>query len=387
MRAKGRGADRSFRHGRALLLGALTLLGACAGPADGRRAGNANPAPDGVSGDERLVEPEILRHYVKQLREYIDALLILNSPNALDWKKGKRTLEILSPFHVFDEDPELIERFRNGSDPARRELGRRGVALHSIMVFYDPFDRKRWEDARKALLALGEPGKVLITRTLIGILLNGQYQNVWVHIRYNLVETGPFALETVVAVANEVAKRTPANMPVFRFDDLTQLLLVIIGFGDLGRPHFRPFATHPKANVRRAVSKALGEALDDVSLPTLIGYVERDPDWTVRTQAAQALGRMKTVWKEAGKVLTARLYKERDRTVRGELLLAIGDLNYYPAIPDLMKALKIPSLRTTEKVMIALYRITGYRANRKEKWQAWYKERYPDWLRRRLNRP
>ena len=86
-------------------------------------------------------------------------------------------------------------------------------------------------------------------------------------------------------------------------------------------------------------------------------------------------------------MLRAQLYKERDRTVRQELLLAIGNLDYYPAIPDLMKALDLPSLRSAEKAMIALYGITGYRTNRKAKWLEWYKVMYPAWLEERRNRP
>ena len=334
-----------------------------------------------------MVEP-MIRGYVQRLREYTAALLLCNSLRPDEWNESRRLLKVLQPFHVFDDDRALINRFLMGDDAARKELGKRGTALDAMNVFsrtYDQDSKKEWNRARITLLAMGEPGQVLLTRVLLGMLLNGQFRNLWVHVRTQLVETGRPALDTTVAVARELAKDTPADKPVFRSDDLTQLLLVILAFPE-GRPVIEEFASHAKPNLRRVTTAALGESLDPWGLPILIRLLSEDPDWVVRTSAAEALGRMKTASRQAGKTLVARIYKERDRTVLQAVLLAIGDLDYADGIPDLMKVLEHPRLTTAEKAMIALSRITRLRIRSKLKWLEWFRKDYERWKRRHGNR-
>ena len=122
MRSENRGSDRRFRLGRAFLLGALALLSACVAP--GRGVDTRPSTPEEAAAGGIPVQPEILRFYLKQLRHYIDTLLILNSKDPSDWETARNKLRVLSPFHVFDEDPQLIHDFLKGSDDARRELGR-----------------------------------------------------------------------------------------------------------------------------------------------------------------------------------------------------------------------------------------------------------------------
>ena len=375
-----RSPDRRFRLGRAILLGSVTLLAAC------------SPSKQSLEREEqekafRLSEAAF-RGYVQQLREYTAALLLCNSLTPRDWNESRRLLKVLQPFHVFDDDRALIGRFFKGDDVARRELGKRGTALDAMNVFSrkdTKESKKEWDRARITLLALGEPGQVLLTRVLLGMLLNGQFRNVWGHVRYQLVETGRPALETTVAVARELAKNTPADKAVFRSDDLTQLLLVILAFTE-GRPVIEEFASHAKPNIRRVTGAALGESFYPWGMPILIRLLSEDEEWMVRTSTAEALGRMTVASRQAGKALVARLYKERDRTVLGAVLLAIGNLNYADGIPDLMKVLEHPRLTTAEKAMRALYRITGLRITSKLKWQEWYREYYEDWKRKRGRR-
>src|SRR5204863_1236367 len=157
----------------------------------------------------------------------------------------------------------LIKQFKAGSETARKELARRGVMLRSMLIFGSgPYDRAKWEEARRTLMDSGEAGQVLLVTKLLRMLLNGQNQELWPHIRFTLVECGPVAAETTAGLARQLADVAPSNTPVFHMDDLVQVLLALIGFGDSGRPALEELAKHPKPNVRRAAARAIGEARD-----------------------------------------------------------------------------------------------------------------------------
>src|SRR5439155_11027739 len=124
------------------------------------------------------------------------------------WEQASRQLNLLPPsYHVFDEDIDLIAKFRAGNSEARTELGRRGRILSALMVFPQPYDKTRWEEAQKTLMDAGEPGQILLSTTLIDILMNGQFQELWDHVRASLVETGPVAFETLVGWARAQVER------------------------------------------------------------------------------------------------------------------------------------------------------------------------------------
>jgi hypothetical protein len=361
-------------RGRFLVLILPLILSACQA---------ASPSAKSKPAEESKVDTTTLVQYNKNLQQYIDAMLLCGSTLPADWEEAKRRFDLLHPFFVFKEDPELVRDFKSGSAAARQELARRGVILRSMLVFVSgPYNRAKWDDARKTLMDSGEVGQVLLCTTLLKMLLNGQNQELWPHVRFTLVESGPVAMETTIALAKEVADRTPAETAVFAMDDLVQLYMVLIAFGDGGRPALEEHSRSPKLNVRRSVARAIGDSKDGSAVQILI-RLQEDSDWMVRMAAASAMGQMSPVRSIAGPALVGRLAKERDGLVYRTTLRSIGDLMYADAIPDLVKVLDVPSRETVEKAMEALYIITGEKFLRKDQWVEWYRTRYEDWKKRR----
>ena len=355
----------------------VLALGACS-------SAGSDAAKD--KNDPGKVDLNLLRQNSRNLQTYIDAMLLAGSAQPSDWAESKKQFDLVHPFYVFQEDPALIRQFKGGSELARKELGRRGMLLRSVQVLGSGYDRGKWEDARKTLMDAGEAGQVLLCTSLLGMLLNGQNMTIFPQIRFALVESGPFALETTVGLAKELAVQTPADTAIFKMDDLVQVLMVIIGFGDAGTPALEEFSKHGKPNVRRCVARAIGESKDGSAIQTLIRMLQ-DSDWTVRMSATQAMGQMGSMRSVAGPVMVGRLGQEKDGLVFRATLRAIGDLLYADAVPELMKVLELPSRETLEAAMGALYIITGEKHLRREQWYEWYRTRYPDWKKKHSAKP
>ncbi len=360
---------------RGSAFGLLLALASCA------------PSSSGSGGDPRSEAPEpdleMMRQYSRNLQQYVDAMLLCGSTQARDWEDAKRQFDLLHPLYVFKEDPQLIKDFRAGGEAARKELARRGVLLQSMLVFgKGTYDRAKWEEARKTLMDAGEPGQVLLATTLLKLLLNGQYQELWPNLRFTLVASGPVALETASGLARQLAQNAPSNTPVFHMDDLVQILIVVISFGDAGRPTVEELTRSPKPNVRRAVARAIGEARDGSAAPSLI-MLMADPEYPVRATAAEAAGALASAKLTLGPALVDRIGKERDSKVLEKVLRSIGDLYYGDAIPDLMKVLDVPSREIAEAAMQSLYIITGFKHTKREQWTEWYRTGYADWKRKK----
>ena len=362
----------------ALVLGAASslLTASCSSP---------RSDPENDPNDPGKVDLEVLKRNSRNLQEYIDAMLLAGSPQPADWAESKKKFDLVHPFFVFQEDPELIRQFRAGSVSARKELGRRGTLLRSVQILSSGYDRLKWEEACKTLMDAGEPGQVLLCTTLLGMLLNVQNIQIFPQIRFALAESGTFALETTVGLAKELAAQTSATAAVFKMDDLVQVLMVIISFGDKGRGPFEEFAQSSKPNVRRCAARAIGESRDGSALGVLLRLLS-DSDWTVRMSATQSMGQMASVRSQAGPALVERISKEKDGLVFRATLRAIGDLLYADAIPELMKVLELPSRETLEAAMGALYIITGEKNLRREQWYEWYRTRYPEWKRKHASK-
>jgi hypothetical protein len=219
--------------------------------------------------------------------------------------------------------------------------------------------------------------------TLLQMLLNGLNQPMWAHLRYHLVAAGPVALETAQGLADRLVADLPAETPIFKIEDLTQVLLVISGFGDAGLPYLQGLAAHEKPNVRRTVARALGEAREAGSVDLLEGLLRDSRDWTVRAAAAESLGRMVPERARAGAALAGRIGKEKDLLVLRMVVRALGELGYADGVPALMQVLEVPSRDLVDGAMLALVQITGERLARKELWQEWYRTQHADWRRGR----
>jgi hypothetical protein len=324
------------------------------------------------------VDLQFVRNSSKTYDEYVAALVRCNSALPADRAQAVRAFETLHPFCVFKDDPDLIRRFRSGDEAARVELGRRGTLLTNQAVFFRPYDGAKWDEARRAMMASEPGGPDILVWTLLQILLSAQYRDARVHVRYTLVQAGNPALEMAVALVRSLADRS-ADTAVSSVEDLIQLAVLLIEFGDRGRPHVEDLSRHRTANVRRGMAGGIGEAMDVASAKVLGRLVSEDPEWVVRAAAADAAGRMGPARKTLGPTLVACLGKEKDQGVLRRILQAIGEMHYEEAVPDLMKMLETPNLVTAEKAMYALYRITGEKLTRKEDWQSWYVKKYPLW--------
>jgi hypothetical protein len=354
----------------------LAGLSACSSPNY-----NQAPIPPILPPDQgaAAMAVEFAKISIKQLREYVDALVLCGSPVPSDWAEARQRLDVMHPFHVFKEDPRLIAGLRGGDEPSRRELARRGGLLRAMLTFSGKHDRVKWDQARQTLLAGGEAGEALLSTVLLQLLIDGAARDNWEHLRYQIVETGKPALDTTIALAKAIAANVPAESAVFPHDDLTQLFLVLIASGDAGRGAVEEFSRHEKPNVRRCMAESIGEARDDLSAATLAKYLSSDPSWIVRAAAAEACRRMGPSKRLLGPQLTDRVSKEREGYVLRRVLRAIGDIGWAEGVPALIAALESPSLETAESAMAALYVLTGERFLKREKWVEWYRTRYPAW--------
>lgn len=343
-------------------------------------------APSAPRPDSRavLTEPGVLLEYSKLIQDYIAALLLLNSANPADWKEAKVKLESLA-FGYFDDDRLLIEKYRMGtpeeSEIARKELGRRGRMLDLVLVFSRPYAPATWENARRELMALAIDGDApaFLTISLLKILMNGQFREVWAPIRYQLVEVGDVALETTAEMARMKADATPET-PIWKQVDLVQLIMVLVSFGEKGRPTLEALAKHRVWNVRKAVAKAIGDSTDLGDAGILVDYLKNDLEWQVKATAADSLGQLRAGRETLGPILVERMKAERDGFVQHAILRAIGRIQYLGAIPHLMNVIDVPNFETAGVAMEALFALTGERLTTALQWQRWYRETYPRWI-------
>lgn len=360
--------DRLFRAAPALLLSGISLATGCA---------TEPPPPEKAPPTLNL---ETMRQLARVRQQYVDALLLCGSASLRDWEQAKRQLELLPPgYRIFDEDPDLIKRFRAGDEKARTELGRRGRILNDLAVFSKGYDKSAWEKAQKELMEEGLPAQILLATVLVEILINGEFAEDWDHVRTVLVEIGTVGFETIEGWARALIESTPADAPIFRIEPLTQSIVAIIWFGEKGRPLIEEFSRSPKPNVRRGCARAIGEAMHAPSAPILVRLLSQDPEWIVRTMAATALGKMAGAKAPAGQALVDALKKEKERLAVRAILESLGMLKYEDAVPELIKALDHPHIEIANQAMQSLYHITGQRLAKKEQWLQWYATDYPRW--------
>ncbi|MBI4565293.1 MAG: HEAT repeat domain-containing protein [Planctomycetes bacterium] len=350
---------------------ALLFMDASCGPA----RTEPDPAPEPV-----MITSEDLKPVTQVYRDYVAALIKLNSPQMIDRVEGLRKLESLRPYAYFADDRELIARASKGDEPARRELARRGECLNALFAFWGPPNPETWNAARRRIVELGQDAHVVLITVLYRMLLNGQFRAAWPAIRFQLVELGDESLRTAAALLEAKAKTTPATI-IFKEDDLNQLGMVVLGFGAKGEAAFETFARADNFNVRKSMVRAIGEARVSERADLAVRMLQSDPEWVVRAQAAWALGRLTAAPDRARAALRTALDGEKDVQVRGYIAEALGTLDDVDAVPELIRALG-GGYETVERAMDALRRITGERFSKVSEWTAWFRTRHPEWRER-----
>jgi hypothetical protein len=356
----------------AALLVAATLAGCASAPP---------PAESATAQGGTTVTPEMLKPLTDAYREFVASLLQLDSVMPQDRADALRKLQA-SGYGYFPDDKSLIQKAAAGDDAARRELARRGNLLDAMFVFWGKVDLPKWNDARKRIVALGQDARVILVNTLLRMLLNGHMREQWPQIRFQLIAVGDDAYVTAEALFKAKVERTPHDTPIFHKDDLVQVLLVILGFGEKGRPVIEEGSRSPKVNVRRSVAVALGEGRATEFVGLLGDLLKKDTDWKVRSDAAVALASIRDR-AAAGTILLQAFKAERDRNVRRLIAESLGALVYADAVPTLVQALDVPDYEFVERVMFALFRITGERFMNSDEWRTWYAKEYARWKAKR----
>jgi len=349
--------------------GLAAFAAACGTP-----GGGADP---GDPGSGRIITPETFKPLTDTYREYVAALVRLGSTLPAERAAGLRWLET-NAYAYFSDDRALIGRASAGDDVALKELARRGKILDAMFAFWGRVDLEKWNDARRTICKLGEDARIVLVTTLMRMLLNGQYQTNWSFIRAQLVEIGDDSLQTSMALFRAKADQTPDTI-IFKEDDLVQLALVILGFGERGRASIEEFAKSPRLNVRKAIARAVGEGRAVEYLPLVKSILTDDPIWVVRASAAKAMGEMRAARPAAGTALMEALSAEKDRSVRPYIVGALGKLVYEDAVPILIRTLEAPDYDLAEKTMFALCQITGERHLTQDAWRRWYERDYKRW--------
>ncbi len=375
MLRKSRSQGRPVWFRLPLLYGLLILLASCSGSPGKRK--ETGPS----------IDPSLILDYEKSFGEYVEALRLLESRSPAERERAGENLELIA-FAYFPDDPKLIQTLRRGTpveaEVARKELVRRGKMLDTIQVFTEPYSRVVWNQARKTMISLGEDSRSFLVVTLLKLLINGTYREVWTQLRHQLVECGGIALETTAELARRKAEATP-DTAIWKQDDLIQLCMVMISFGSQGRPFLEKLAASPNWNVRKAVAKAIGTSLSGDYLDILENILRKDKNWQVKAASAEALGHFRFLRERVGAFLLERIRVEKDKFVLHKIILAMGRVHYTKCIPRLVQLLEHPDKETVGASMESLYDLTGERLNTSIAWQKWYRDSYPGWLQKQKN--
>ncbi|MBI2931031.1 MAG: HEAT repeat domain-containing protein [Planctomycetes bacterium] len=347
-----------------LAAGALFVLGGCA-------------APSAESRQMQPLDPQTVSVWKKEFADFAAALLSVGSRNPQDQRRGLEQAAAMAPYQYFEDDQALIRAARAGDEPARKELARRGEVLDAVQTYMRPFDRTRWEGARRRILAQGQDMGAYLSMILVGSLLMGQNRSIYREIRYELAEIGEEALMTVAGVLAEKIDRA-SDTPIGHWEDITQLAAALVAFGDRGLADLNRVMSSPKRYVRICGARAVAEARAIERADLVAKLLREDPEWEVRAVAAEVLGDLRGGGRSWMPLLEA-LDRERDSMVLQKIILALGRAGCKEAVPRLVAALDVPRMEIVERAAEALADITGQHFTTREAWHRWYRERYPAW--------
>lgn len=206
------------------------------------------------------------------------------------------------------------------------------------------------ENARKALVAYGEPavrfvtGKLDTDKTLelraINSVIDGVGGATAIPLLLPLLEsTKPNVRRNAIDICSRLKAKEAAEPIARSLDDPAFILPAIRALGDLGVadavPKILPALKHEREMVRIAACTALGKLKDARAIPDLIAALD-DPLFTVRYPAQWALV---GIGEEAGKVCVTALAGASARA-RPHLVQALGSLSGGPATTVLLELLK-----------------------------------------------
>lgn len=345
----------------------------------------------GRDREEIYLPRELFIDQSKKIRDYTQALLLLEGESRKSWEEAVRQIGLLAPFFLEPDEPDLVGKAlrpdREGEE-ARAELLKRGRTYDSILVFTGPYNPETWNAAHQKILEAGEFGSARAAMSLFQMLFNPQLQDRWGQYRHYLVATGEPARETAEALVRELADRM-LDVPMENVEYLGQVIMVLVTFGEKAEETVSGLLEHSSSNVRRAAATALGGALAGAYIPRLEELLKEDDDWMVRGAAATSLGQMSALRSRTGPILREALLREKDRFLRREIVRALGENHFPGAVPVLISVLDSPDAEgdITESAMMSLWQITGERINRREDWKKWFETKYEEWKKGVESRP
>lgn len=334
-------------------------------------------APQPPPERTNAVDPAILQIWKNEFHGFAAALLLLNSPNPADRTRGLDRAAAMAPYQYWSDDQQLIARARAGDAAAAQELARRGEVLDAVQAIRKPYDRLRWESARRRIVSKGDDMAAYLSQILVSSLLLNMNQEIYREIRFELGAIGEEARRTVAGVLAEKIDRA-VDMPIGRWEEITQLAAALLAFGEAGRQDFQAVAGSRKRYVRVCAARAVREARAIERADVLAKLLE-DPEWEVRAAAAEALGDLRAR-EQSWRPLMEALSKERDaRIVLPKIIIALGRSSCAEAVPKLINALDVPSEAVGNAAAEALYDITAERINTTAGWKEWYRTKYAAW--------
>jgi len=154
----------------------------------------------------------------------------------------------------------------------------------------------------------------------------------------------------------------------------SQHALIKIGGPAVG-PLSEALLNHPRPKVRRNAAIVLGDIKDAGSIDTLITSLQKDADYVVRMNSAEALGEMAEKWSIdlLDNAVTALMeaLKDNDPNVRQEAAYALGKMKSMRSVPALIEALQ--TYGKDSDAAPALSKITlQHLGDDSKKWQEWY---------------
>jgi len=204
----------------------------------------------------------------KKLKEYINALVLFETPNPSDWQIAKKRLEKFRYLMSSYEKSLLVKSLQ--SQEARKELARRGRILKLVGEFAK-FKTSTWDAAREQLLALGDDAKALLVNTLFLALMQESRRHLWRSIRRQLYILK--AVKATIRAAKSLADMAPPKVTHWmNRARLTQVLMLAIELKQ--NEFFVELSKSENKNVRKSIAYAA--ALKQVHLSILRKYLLKD---------------------------------------------------------------------------------------------------------------